>query len=247
MFVCYNKFGDDMFIRKIVFQFENVNQNKYPYNIEGFQHLKEVEFHKPVSFFIGENGSGKSTLIEALAILCGMNKEGGSQNYMFDTKNTVSDLYKNCKLIKGIERPKTKYFLRAESFYNTCSYIDSNPDALQAFGFASLHECSHGESFIKLIEDRFYDHGLYILDEPEAALSPIRQMRLLFLIDKLVKQGSQFIIATHSPILLAYQNATIYDFNQHMANVDYKDTEIYQIYKLFLNEPERMLSELFQE
>lgn len=237
--------GDIMFIEKVTYNKENVDSTIYPFNLPVLSKLDELEFKKPVTFLIGENGSGKSTLIEALAILCKINPEGGSQNYMFNTKDTHSNLHEHLKLSKGIDRPVTKYFLRAETFYNTCSYIDENLDALGAFGFKSLHECSHGESFIKLVQDRFYDRGLYILDEPEAALSPSRQLTLLCLIDDLVKGGSQLIIATHSPILLSYPNATIYNLDDNFKEITYMDTDIYNLYKTFINSPNLILKNLF--
>ena len=206
-----------------------------------------MEFDNPVTFFVGENGSGKSTFIEAIAVSLGLNPEGGSQNFMFNTNDTHSDLYKSLVITKGIERPVTKYFLRAESFYNTATYIESNPEALNAMNGKSPHKCSHGESFINLLKERFYDKGLYILDEPEAALSPSRQMSFLILMDSLVKNGSQFIIATHSPIILSYSNSTIYNFDDNLNKINYKDTENYKLYKLFIENSDMMLEKLFEE
>lgn len=240
-----------MFITAIK-QKEKGNPNEYPFCIPSLKNFESLEFHNPISFFIGENGSGKSTMIEAIAILCGLNPEGGSKNMLFHTRNTHSILYRYltvCK--KGV--PSTKYFLRAESFYNVASEIDRakeedmNDIVYASHGGKSLHTCSHGESFLALVENRFYPNGLYILDEPESALSPSNQMKLIVLIDDLVKKGSQFIIATHSPILLAMKDATIYDFDNHLKEVSYEDTEIYQIYQLFMKDPNNMIDKLLKE
>ena len=200
-----------LYINKISLKRDEIeNFNKYPFNIKIIKELTEIELTSQVTFFVGENGTGKSTFIEAIAMASGLNPEGGTQNFSFSTFDDYSNLYKYLRISKfGI--PKTKFFLRAESFYNVATNIDENrhngPLNLSYGG--SLHECSHGESFIQLIQNRFTDHGLYILEEPEAALSPSRQMALLCLIDDLVKEGSQFIIATHSPLLIAYNKGKI--------------------------------------
>ena len=173
--------------------------------VKSLAQMEELELQRPVTYFVGENGTGKSTLLEAIAVKYGFNAEGGSLNYSFTTKETHSELHSVIKLIRGIERPKTGFFLRAESFYNAASYLDDadggSGKLLRAYGGVSLHEQSHGESFFSLVMNRFAGRGMYILDEPEAALSPSRQMSLLIRINELVKQGSQFIIATHSPII----------------------------------------------
>jgi predicted ATPase len=240
------------FITKIALN-EDVDKREYPFNIPVLKNFKELIIKSPVTFFVGENGSGKSTLIEAIAIASGLNPEGGSQNFNFKTNDSHSQLYKELIITKTGNRPVTKYFLRAESFYNVASEIDrtvkedGNYAALFAHGGNSLHECSHGEAFLTLIENRFFDKGLYILDEPESALSPIKQMRLLVLIDTLVKNGSQLIIATHSPILLSYPDATIYDFDNNLCEINYEDTEHYKLYKLFINNPKMMIEKLFND
>ncbi|MCR5599906.1 MAG: AAA family ATPase [Ruminococcus sp.] len=217
--------------------------------VKSLAKLDEFEFISPVTYFVGENGSGKSTLLEALAVKYGFNAEGGSLNFSFSTKKTHSPLHSAIKLARGIERPKTGFFLRAESFYNAASYIDTlGSEILGAYGGVSLHEQSHGESFFSLVLNRFIDRGLYILDEPEAALSPSRQLSLLIRIKELADNGSQFIIATHSPIVLACPNADIYELSSKgIVKTAYEDTETYSVMKAFMDSPERMIDHLFEK
>lgn len=227
------------------------NFDEYPFNIELIKNLDEVNFNSSVTFLVGENGVGKSTFIEALAVSLGLNPEGGTENFVYKTKDTHSSLSKYIRVFK-YNRPTTKFFLRAESFYNFSTELqrlveEDDYSALYRSYGGNLHEVSHGESFIQVIQNRFSDNGLYILDEPEAALSPQRQMSLLCLIDDLVKHGSQFIIATHSPILISYRAAEILDLNNNFKKIEYKDTEIYKLYKIFLDNPERMQRELFDK
>lgn len=225
--------------------------NKYPFNIEIIKNFKQIEFKKNVTFLIGENGIGKSTFIEAIAIYLGLPSEGGTQNFMFSTNNTSSDLYKYLK-IRLDKKPKTKFFLRAESFYNFSTEVqrlveeDGYLELYNSYG-GNLHKFSHGESFLNLVKNRFSDNGLYILDEPEAALSPTRQMSLLCLIDELAKKGSQFIISTHSPILISYRDGEILDLNDDFKKIKYEDTDIYRIYKSYLDDPYQMQKRLFDE
>ncbi len=228
---------------------------EYLKNIPSLAYLTGLSFTAPVTFFVGENGSGKSTLLEAIAVKYGFNPEGGSKNYVFSTKDTHSSLADGLDMAKAPKKAKDGFFLRAESFYNTATYmeqIDTDPlsgSYLEAyFGGKSLHEQSHGESFLSMVANRFWGNGLYLLDEPESALSPARQLTLLAHIGRLVKQNSQFIIATHSPLLMAFPNAQLYQFSQNgIAPIAYQDTEHYQITRDFLNHPERMLSILLEE
>jgi len=223
--------------------------NIYPFNIDVVKNFDELEFKSPVTFFVGENGVGKSTFIESIAVSLGLPAEGGTENFRYNTKNTTSNL-SDYLTVSTYNKPKLKFFLRAESFYNFSSEVqrlveeDGFYSLYKSYG-GNLHECSHGESFLKLVQNKFRDHGLYILDEPEAALSPQRQLSLLCLIDDLVKQGSQFIIATHSPILISYRNGVILDLDNNFKEIDYKDTDIYNLYKMYLDDSEGMQKKLF--
>ena len=205
----------------------------------------ELRFDAPVTFLVGENGTGKSTLIEAIAVAYGFNPEGGSRNFNFSTNESHSMLWQCLTLSKSLPA-KDGFFLRAESVYNLASNIDEIEE-VNNYGGVSLHAQSHGESFLSIIQNRFWGEGLYLLDEPEAALSPQRLMTLLVEIDRLVKNKSQFIIATHSPILMAFPEAEILELSQNgIQKVHYKDTEHYQITKQFLDNPEQMLHYLLQ-
>jgi predicted ATPase len=217
--------------------------------------LDHLEMHPKITYLVGDNGSGKSTLLEAIAVSFGFNAEGGSKNFNFGTNSTHSDLYRYLRIAKGFRKPRTGYFLRAESFYNVASEIDkldaeplTAPRIIDGYGGVSLHHQSHGESFMTLMTQRFKGQGLYILDEPEAALSPQRQLAVLSRMHDLVQQGSQFIIATHSAILMAYPESSIYQFSQDgIAPVAYEDTEHFQVSRDFLASPQRMLRQLLRD
>lgn len=214
--------------------------------VQYLNQIRELDLAHDVTFLVGENGTGKSTLIEAIAICAGYNAEGGSKNFHFATKQTSSNLSEYLSITKSAHE-KDGFFLRAESFYNVASQVDDLHLNLQEYGGYSLHEQSHGESFLALVQHRFRGHGLYLLDEPESALSPIRQMTLLAEIKRLVNQHSQFIIATHSPILLAYPQATIYQLAEHgIEQVAYEQTEPYLVTKQFLDNPQQMMKYLFE-
>lgn len=214
----------------------------------------ELAFDRPVTFLVGENGSGKSTLLEAVAVACGFNAEGGTRNFSFSTRATHSVLGEYLTAVRR-RYPRDGFFLRAESFYNVASNIDEmdegssfGPRLIDSYGGVSLHQQSHGESFLALVQNRFGGEGLYLLDEPEAALSPARLLTLLGEIHRLVGEDSQFIIATHSPILMAYPGARIYVLSEDgVEAADYRDTEHYQLTKRFLEDPERMLNYLLEE
>jgi len=227
---------------------------KFPYNLPAFRGLTLLPFHPKVTFLIGENGSGKSTLLEAIAVACGLNPEGGSRNFNFATRASHSPLDGCVRLAKSSAVPGDHYFLRAESFYNVASEIErldkepGGPPIIGAYGGKSLHEQSHGESFFALFKNRFRDNGLYLMDEPEAALSPKRQLEFLALLHDYIKRGGQFVIATHSPIIMAYPDARIYLLDgQGLKEIAYADTEHYLITRGFLSSPKRSLSVLLGE
>ena len=231
--------------------------DRYPFSLPAVRALGEIELHPEVTFLIGENGSGKSTLLEAIAVASGFNAEGGSRNFRFGTRESHSELFRYLRLVKGAGRPRDGYFLRAESFFNVATEIEridaadhSQLPALgrpirESYGDLPLHEQSHGESFFALLTERFGGGGLYVLDEPEAALSPMRQMAALVRIRDLVKLKSQFVIATHSPILMAYPGARILLLDEGgIREVPYEETEHYIVTREFLNNPRGMLREL---
>ncbi len=220
---------------------------EYPFCLPVVRHLETLTFHPDVTFFIGENGTGKSTLMEAIATALRFNPEGGTKNSLFSTRDTHSNLCDFLKVGQSYKAPKDGFFLRAELFYNVASYIDDT--AYQgSYGGRSLHDQSHGEAFLSLLLHKFRGNGLYLLDEPEAALSPTRQLSALALIDHLVKRDSQFIIATHSPILMAYPNARIYTFlDDGIRETPYEETEHFRVARDFLNNREQMLHALLNQ
>lgn len=225
--------------------------SRYPFCLPAIKGLSNLDFHPKVTFIAGENGTGKSTILEAIAAAYGFNPEGGTKNFNFSSKDTHSELKDYIKLIKGYKNPRDGFFLRAESFYNFASNVDELnrdiPGLLNYYGGRSLHEQSHGESFFSVFMNRFKGNGLYILDEPEAALSPSRQMSMITRMHELVEDNSQFIIATHSPIIMAYPEAVIYEIKQDIRQVEYKETDNYQIMKGFINNTEGILDILISE
>ena len=221
----------------------------YLHDLPVVRYLNEagsIKFEKPVTFLVGENGTGKSTLLEGIAVAMGFNAEGGSRDFSFSTRDSHSELHDYLTTIK-CAYPKDGFFLRAESFYNTASYLDRN-STLVRYGGVSFHEQSHGESFLALVTNRFEGNGFYLLDEPEAALSPQRLMSLIVAIDELVKRDSQFIIATHSPIVMAYPNAEILELSESgIEKAAYKETAHYKITKQFIDDPDRMIHLLLSD
>lgn len=221
---------------------------EYPFSIPAIRGLDEVVFDPRCTFLVGENGSGKSTLIEAIAQLAGFNPEGGSKNFHFSTRKTESDLLMFLRVTRGVTRERDGFFLRAESFFNAATYLEqTDPGLLAYYGGRSLHEQSHGESFLALAQHRFRDDSLFLLDEPEAALSPSRQLSFLALMHRLVGEGSQFLIATHSPIILAFPGAKIIQLDENgVREVEYEETEQYTITKDFLDRREVFFRHLFE-
>lgn len=223
--------------------------------IKSLQAMDRLNITKRVTFLVGENGTGKSTLIEAIAVHQGFNPEGGTINFSFKTEDSHSELHRYLRIQKGMGIRRDGFFLRAESFYNVASNIDQmdriaapGPRVIESYGGVSLHKQSHGESFMALVENRFGGNGLYILDEPEAALSPARLLELICHIRRLEKKNSQFIISTHSPILMAYPGAELLYLTQEgIRSVSYKETEHFQLTKQFLDSPERMFKYLLDE
>lgn len=235
------------YIRSIAIKRETiVDCDEYPFNLPVIRQFESLELHPSVTFLAGENGTGKSTLLEAMAVAAGFNPEGGSKSFNFATRETHACLHEYIRLIRGVRRPKDGFFLRAESFYNAATYLEKEvPTALSGYGGKSLHQRSHGEAFMALLTNRFSGKGLYILDEPEAALSPNRQMAVLPVIHDLVNKDSQFVIATHSPIILAYPNARIYVLSEDgITETPYEKTEHFMIARSFFTHMDTMMSEL---
>ncbi|RXZ01359.1 AAA family ATPase [Fictibacillus sp. S7] len=227
--------------------------NSFPFNLAAVKSLNELELHPEVTFIVGENGMGKSTLLEAIALSLGFNAEGGSLNFNFSTYDSHSALDEYLTVVRGMERPKDGFFLRAESFYNVATNIeelDSEPEGfrlIDSYGGKSLHEQSHGESFFATFLNRFRGKGIYILDEPEAALSPLRQLSMVSRIHELVSDHSQFIIATHSPIIMAYPSAKIVELTgDGIQEVNLEETQHYQVMKQFFDDPDRMMHHLLK-
>jgi predicted ATPase len=226
--------------------------DQYPFSLPVVRHLETLELHPAVTFLVGENGSGKSSLMEALAVAWGFNPEGGTKNFRFGTRASHSVLHEYLRLVKSIRRPRDGFFLRAESLFNLATQIEhldaepaSVPPIINSYGFRSLHEQSHGESFFAVMMHRFGGNGFYVLDEPEAALSPSRQLAMIARIHQLVKTRSQFVIATHSPILMAYPNAWIYQIGATgLERVRLEETEHYIVAKRFLNDTRGQLAGL---
>ena len=228
-------------------------RDTFPFDLPAFRSLRRLEFHPAVTFFIGENGSGKSTLLEALAVKSGFTSEGGWKRRISEEVQPSSGLDGHLHLVRG-GYPGDGWFLRAESFYNVATELqelDRQPGCehfFSAYGGAALHAQSHGEAFLALLNHRLVGHGLYFFDEPEAALSPSRQLAVLALLHRLVRHQSQLIIATHSPILLAYPHSRIYEFSEEgIRETPYQETENFRVTRDFLAQPERMIELLLRE
>ena len=240
--------GSSLPIQGVSINWDKIDECSYLREIEAIKGLDYLAFNKNITIFVGENGSGKSTMLEAIAVCYGFNPEGGTKNYSFSTYDSHSELCDAIKLSRGIRKPKWGYFLRAESFYNVATaeemYAKEDPRGKQEH----FHERSHGESFLQLVQSNFQGNGLYLLDEPEAALSPQRQLTLLLEILNCAKQDSQFIMVTHSPILLGIPGAEILSFDDGQIHpIDYEDTDSYQITKMFIENKEQLLKRLLSD
>ena len=234
---------DERFIRSIIIDWTMIDAGSYLREIEALKGLKTLEFNSNVTFFVGENGSGKSTILEAMAIACGFNPEGGTKNYSFSTYDSHSELCDAMRIVRGSRKARWGYFLRAESFYNVATMEERYAD--DDHPSKKYHEKSHGESFLALAQNQLRPGGLYFFDEPEAALSPQRQLTLLTEIYNCAAGGSQFIIATHSPILLGMPGAEILSFDSGVIHpCEYEDTESYQVTEMFINDRKRLLDRL---
>ncbi|WP_085993970.1 AAA family ATPase [Oceanobacillus senegalensis] len=246
---------DSQYIRAVRLKREQISSfDTFPFHLPVIRNFKEIQFHPNITYIIGENGMGKSTLLEGIAIEFGFNPEGGTLNFNFATYDTHSNLDQYLRLVKGINRARDHFFFRAETFYNVATNIEEMDQVLSyggkvidSYGGKSLHEQSHGESFFATFTKRFQGNGLYILDEPEAALSPLRQLSMLSRINELIHQGSQFIISTHSPIIMAHPDANIIELTENgMQEVRLEDTHHYSIMKQFFEDKDRLLHHLFQ-
>jgi len=226
----------------------------FPFHLPAVRNFRKLNFHPNVTYIIGENGMGKSTLLEGIAVALGFNPEGGTRNFNFSSYDSHSDLDRYLRIAKGTQMPKDNFFFRAESFYNVATNIEELDQApgggkiIDSFGGTSLHEQSHGEAFFAAFIHRFRGNGIYILDEPESALSPLRQMSMLSRIHELVNQGSQFIISTHAPILMAYPEASIIELTEEgMQETSLEETSHYKVMKQFFEDKERMLFHLLND
>ena len=237
---------NQQFIQGLTIDWNKISPDSYLREIDAIKGVDKLAFHNPITFFVGENGSGKSTLLEAIAVSYGFNPEGGTKNYSFSTYDSHSELCDAIRIAKGVRRPKSGYFLRAESFYNVATKEQEYADITHPS--EKYHEKSHGESFLAIAQNYMREDGIYIFDEPEAALSPQRQLTLLMEIYKCAKEGAQFLIVTHSPILLGIPGADIYTFDEGKIHLcEYEDTDSYIVTEMFINNRDNLLYKLLSE
>lgn len=246
------------YLRSININAPDDARQKYPFSIPAIESLRTLDFHPDITFFIGENGSGKSTLLEAIAAVMRIGAQGGTGNFFLKDAGGSSELEQYIKARRSYINPKDRYFLRAESFYNIATYLEvlaDDPDAwtdrekvFRRYGGKELHRQSHGESFMSLLVNAIRGNGFYIFDEPEAALSPSRQLAAMVRIQDLVRKQSQFIIATHSPILMSFPGARIYLMDEAgCRQVAFEETEHYKVTRDFLNNYPKRLEQLLSD
>jgi predicted ATPase len=230
-----------------------IDFDRFPFTVPAVRDIAKLQLHPAVTMLVGENGSGKSTILEAIAIRLGHSEIGGPNEEDFTSRPFDNGLHDNIILGRSMyRRPAETFFMRAETVYDFTNQIEREMRReggfgrdFRRYGGVSLHNRSHGEAFLAIVQNRFNDESLFIMDEPEAALSPLRQLTLLKEIDLLVRGGCQFILATHSPILMAYPDATIYQLDQEgMSEVHYSETEHYQLTRLFMQDPQAFLRHL---
>jgi len=232
-----------MYIRGLTIDWDEIGRDSYLRSIDAIRGLNDLQFRKPITFFVGENGSGKSTLLEAIAISYGFNPEGGTRNYHFATKDTHSELCGAIRLIRNPSKARWGYFLRAESFYNVATAEEEYAEVSREY-----HRKSHGESFLAVVQDNFNGNGMYLLDEPEAALSPQRQLTLMLEMINCSRQNAQFIVVTHSPILLGMPDSEILSFDSGTIHpIQYEETESYRITEMFIRDRNRFLARLLND
>ena len=236
----------DLFVKELKINWDAIAPGSYLRSIKTIAGINSLAFHSPITFFVGENGTGKSTLLEAMAVAYGFNPEGGTVNYSFSTYDSHSELWDAVTLSKSFKKVHCGYFLRAESFYNVATKEDEYGKMPGGVPL-NLHKKSHGESFLTIINEYFKSDGLFFLDEPEAALSPQRQMTLLLKIAESARENSQFFIVTHSPVLLTLPGAEILSFdNGRLHKIEFEDTESYRISEMFINHREQVLKRLLE-
>lgn len=242
------------FLRSVEFKAEGQDPaSGHPFDVPAIAAMAagglELRFDRAVTVFVGDNGSGKSTLLEAVAVHQGLNAEGGARGMRFENRvGSVSPLYRYLRVLRSPRQPRDVFFLRAETFFNVATAIESyGPDSIALYG-GSPHERSHGESFVDLIVHRFGPRSLFFMDEPEAALSIHGQLQFLVRMHELVGQGCQFVIATHSPLLMAYPNASIYEFTDAGPHlVEWANVDTVRITADFLAHPSDFLGELLSD
>ncbi|WP_316975815.1 AAA family ATPase [Shumkonia mesophila] len=242
------------FLRRLSVVEERVEKDSFPFNRLPYLARPDFSlgFSRRVTFLVGENGAGKSTLLEAIAALCDFPAGGGSQDHWrIENEDPSANRLIQALRPEWLPRVRSGFYLRAESFFNLAAYIDDVGDIDGLYGGRKMHAQSHGESVLALLAHRLRSmgRGIILMDEPEAALSPSSQMAFLGLLREWDRLGTvQVIVATHSPIIMCYPDATLFWFDgQGIAETTAEQTEHYRITKAFLSNPPRYLAEIFDE